>query len=88
MDIVFRSLGALALSYLVSRIAIRIFASQEQPTTSSLAIAHGVSLAILMGLAGLVRAYWVPFDVFAGLIYVVPQLICFLLDQAAVRVRQ
>ncbi len=81
MVVVFRFLGAVVVTYMVSRAMLILLGGISAPKIRTV-IAHLASLILICLCVGLLRAYWTSFDWRGTIIYVAPQILWFLLDYA------
>lgn len=79
------SLGALILSYFVSRLLWHVM--RAMPSPLRLFATHGGSFALLAGTTGLLRAYGRTFAFDQAMLYVLPTLIWFVFDYQRGRAR-
>jgi hypothetical protein len=87
MEFVIRLLGALVITYALSRGLIRLFGSRAKQEPLPLIGIHLLSFAILAVAVGLIRAYWSSFNWSAAAFYAAPQFVWLLIDVARLRVR-
>jgi hypothetical protein len=82
MDFAIRMLGALVVTYVLSRAAIKLLGATNRRSLAYLVGAHVLSFAAVALAVGFLRAYWSPFDATAVLPYVLPQVLWFAVDLA------
>jgi len=82
MEFAIRMLGALVVTYVLSRAAIKLLGATERRSAVYLVGAHALSFAVAALIVGFLRAYWSPFEPAAALPYVLPQILWFALDLA------
>jgi len=79
MPYALRLLGALVVTYFLSRLTLR-FSSALGNGAVRILVAHAVSFAIIALTVGFMRAYFVQFEWRAAVIYIAPQLAWLILD--------
>ena len=82
MDFAIRMMGALVVTYVLSRGFIKLLGATERRSPVYLVGAHVLSFVVVALIVGLLRAYWSPFEITAVLPYVLPQILWFVLDLA------
>jgi hypothetical protein len=82
MEFVIRMMGALVVTYVLSRVFIKLLGATQRRGSLYLVGANVLSFAVIALIVGLLRAYWSPFAPMAALPYVLPQILWLALDVA------
>jgi len=82
MEFAIRMMGALVVTYVLSRGFIKFLDASARRNPWYMVSAHVLSFAAIALFVGLLRAYWGPFAPMAVLPYVLPQILWLALDTA------
>jgi hypothetical protein len=85
MELVLRSLGALVVTYVMSRLALRAIKGRVKLSAPVLIGVHLVCYGLIALVLGLTRAYLTAFEWSGAAIYAAPQAAWLLLDLARLR---
>ncbi|MCW3848495.1 hypothetical protein OF829_14735 [Sphingomonas sp. LB-2] len=85
MELVLRSLGALVVTYVMSRIVLGLLKGRVRFSAAVLVAIHLFCFGAVAFVLGLMRAYLTWFEWNAAAVYAVPQAAWLLLDLARLR---
>jgi hypothetical protein len=80
MEFGIRMLGALVVTYVLSRILLVVLGAKSNRSLVPVIGAHLLSFAIIAIVMGLIRGEWAGFDQFASEPYILPQIAWLTLD--------
>lgn len=82
MEFGIRMLGALVVTYVLSRILLLVLGAKSKRSLVPVIGAHLICFAVIAILMGLIRGEWSSFDAWAVEPYVLPQIFWLALDIA------
>ena len=80
MEFGIRMLGALVVTYVLSRILLVVLGAKSKRSLAPVLGAHLLCFAVIAIVMGFIRGEWVGFDILAAEVYVLPQIFWLVLD--------